>query len=530
MALSTVGIAGRCGVQQPLSVLDDVMAYGGYGTTSLRSVLGTMAAESVADPDSTALLGLDATATITNQVQSLAGYDHTIHLDLTLQNLRNEWVAIDSAQLFLTDSGGYVLMAMNVYGQGAILGNSPTPILPQSTHHGTWDYDWGGGPFNFVLSVHAKTSGGERQHLLRRIPIRRDGFRAPPNISVPSPVFVGLWCRPAEIVPIWRNGAKKWLTIAGHVVNLTRGTAPIRIDKWSAKIVRKGSVLVDLQPQLSFVHVNPDNTIGKAVAPAGDGSVTLTDVRSGFVYGWEVNQLPDNLAHTVLQVELRYTQQGANAGQKGIAICAYQLMNVKPLVIQAPVKSSAPNTWWWGNAPDHIKFDAHAWSGERYCYDIVMHDGAGNTFSGDCTKNADGTHSGACTDNTSFYAYGKPIYASVAGDLALEHHDSVENSGYDANPATGAGNYVVTHQADDSMVGYFHLKPAASSPTEPITVGKQVGHLGNSGGSSEPHLHLGAATQHPTGRSIITALAFSNLKTTDGTTVTGVPGNGLYTS
>jgi hypothetical protein len=105
-SLSVLNIAGQCGIQTPLSILTEVMAYGEYATASLRSVLTTMLAKSVANPDSAALLSLDATAKITQLTQSLSGYDYTIHLDLTLTNLKNDWVMIDSAPLFLTIRAG----------------------------------------------------------------------------------------------------------------------------------------------------------------------------------------------------------------------------------------------------------------------------------------------------------------------------------------------------------------------------------------------------------------------------------------
>ena len=78
---NVLDVAGRCGIQSPLSVLNDVMAYGKYATTSLRSVLSTMRAESVANPDSAALISLQASATITQLTESPGGYDHTIQLD-----------------------------------------------------------------------------------------------------------------------------------------------------------------------------------------------------------------------------------------------------------------------------------------------------------------------------------------------------------------------------------------------------------------------------------------------------------------
>ena len=132
--------------------------------------------------------------------------------------------------------------------------------------------------------------------------------------------------------------------------------------------------------------------------------------------------------------------------------------------------------------------------------------------------------------NSNFYAYGHQVFASVDGTVVLDTHTLPENNGYNGNPKTLGGNWVVTKQVDKSILGYFHLQPAANGPANPLTKGKPVGHLGNSGSSSEPHLHLGAVVLHPTGRGVISPLTFTNLKTIGGTPVTDVPGNGLYKS
>jgi hypothetical protein len=320
-----------------------------------------------------------------------------------------------------------------------------------------------------------------------------------------------------------------FLVLAGHIVNLTPSNGPIRVDIWRARIVDAGKLVQELGPPKQFHRVNPDGS-RTPIAPAADGTVTLSDLRSGFVYGFEVPNVPANLSRATLQVELHFTRTGAGPQSKGVARCAIPVVHMQPVVLRAPVTGSPGGTWHWGNAPDHIDLDSHAWPGERYCYDITMQDVLGSTFAGICVGLPGRPVQGDCAFNESFYAYGQPVSAAVDGTLALEAHDAEENHGYNANPKTGAGNYVVTQQADQSVAGYFHLKPTEVPAAPPFQAGKTLGLLGNSGTSSEPHLHFGFVVLHRTGRGVIAPVAFSNLKSASGTPVPDVPGNGIYRS
>ena len=121
-----------------------------------------------------------------------------------------------------------------------------------------------------------------------------------------------------------------------------------------------------------------------------------------------------------------------------------------------------------------------------------------------------------------------PSLASAKGTVKLSVDNLDENFGFDANPATKGGNWVVLQHDDGAVSGYFHLRKGKNQVTETqmIATGKQVGESGNSGSSSEPHLHFGYVTLHSTGRGVISPVAFSNLKTTSGQDVTVVPDSG----
>src|SRR4051812_21731944 len=120
MPTSLLQAALRCGIQTPFSVRDDLVPYGEGTTQSLLKIANFLHERSSDNPDSAALVAVTATATITNLAVSLAGYDHTIHVTLKLQNLTGEFIAVESAQLYLTDSGGYIVMVSNVFGDNSI--------------------------------------------------------------------------------------------------------------------------------------------------------------------------------------------------------------------------------------------------------------------------------------------------------------------------------------------------------------------------------------------------------------------------
>jgi murein DD-endopeptidase MepM/ murein hydrolase activator NlpD len=60
--------------------------------------------------------------------------------------------------------------------------------------------------------------------------------------------------------------------------------------------------------------------------------------------------------------------------------------------------------------------------------------------------------------------------------------------------------------------------------------GQKLGLVGNSGGSSEPHLHLGISRRDAEGFHRSLPMTFSKIKNGAGTVVTGVPVDGEFYS
>ena len=418
--------------------------------------------------------------------------------------------------------------SLALYGPSSPLAGQSTVLAPGEAQNGTSTYTWGAGPYNIVLVIWAQ--GGaffpKLQYAVSRIPIIRDGFAQPNVIQVPAPVYIGLWNNPAELFNVWRaNHEVTWLTVAGHIVNL-RLYDTIQVSSLHLTIRLDGVVLLSKELDGGFYN----STTGNRLLRNEDGVLELHETLSRFVYGLELVGMPADLSRATLKLVLTY-KRFVSGWQSGKAICVTRLKRMGAAVLRPPLKSPSSRSWRWGNGPDHDTPDAHCVSGERYCYDCLVVSADGKTYSGDCTSHPDGTHSGACVNNESFFAYGAPVFAAANGTVRLAEDGHDENAGVDPKKG-GMANFVILEHDDGSLSGYFHLRKGTVTvvPGQYIAAGRDIGQTGNSGNSSEPHLHFGYIRLHETGRGVIAPVAFSNMKAISGSVVNCVPGSGQYKS
>src|SRR6185369_2644250 len=162
------------------------------------------------------------------------GFLHKIEFSIQIDNLASETVHVYQSAVLLTDSGGSVHMSSPLYGSDSPHEGESNFITAGQSQTGSHKYYWGGGPFNIVLNIWAQ-AGPKLQHIVRRVPILRDNYAAPPVIQVPAPVYIGLWSRPAEVFRVWRTDHQAtWLTLAGNIVNLWSGN--VTVDSWHLTI------------------------------------------------------------------------------------------------------------------------------------------------------------------------------------------------------------------------------------------------------------------------------------------------------
>ena len=102
------------------------------------------------------------------------------------------------------------------------------------------------------------------------------------------------------------------------------------------------------------------------------------------------------------------------------------------------------------------------------------------------------TYQRSGTRNEDYWAFGKPIFA-VCDGLAVEVITGVEDNKPGAmNPAQALGNSVtlLTDKGEYIVYAHFEKGTVKVKQGDRIQRGQLLGNCGNSGNSSEPHLHL----------------------------------------
>jgi hypothetical protein len=141
--------------------------------------------------------------------------------------------------------------------------------------------------------------------------------------------------------------------------------------------------------------------------------------------------------------------------------------------------------WWWvGNGgPDPET--SHSWDvlGQRFAYDFVIRDEEGKT------------HRGSGRPLEDYYAFGAPVCAPADGVVVAvqnRHRDCPWPGFVDPLAWSIAGNYVlIRHEGGEySLLAHLKRGSVRVRPGQWVRAGEVVGECGNSGHSTEPHLHF----------------------------------------
>ena len=137
-------------------------------------------------------------------------------------------------------------------------------------------------------------------------------------------------------------------------------------------------------------------------------------------------------------------------------------------------------TWnvFWGGRSVQQNYHA-AYPDQRFAYDIlILREGT--------------SHTGAGNQNSDYFCFEKPIVSPGAG-VVIEAVDGIaDNVPGKMNPAAPCGNHVVIDLGDKEFLFLAHFKNGSLTlkAGEHVQAGQPLGLCGNSGNSSEPHLHV----------------------------------------
>ncbi len=102
------------------------------------------------------------------------------------------------------------------------------------------------------------------------------------------------------------------------------------------------------------------------------------------------------------------------------------------------------------------------------------------------------THKGTGESNEDYYAFGKELYAPCDGEVVLVVDGVKDNIPGVLNPIYIPGNTVIIKTANGEFAFFAHFKQHSIvvKQGQKVSTGALLGLCGNSGNSSEPHLHF----------------------------------------
>ncbi|MFG6115647.1 M23 family metallopeptidase [Halobacillus sp. MO56] len=132
----------------------------------------------------------------------------------------------------------------------------------------------------------------------------------------------------------------------------------------------------------------------------------------------------------------------------------------------------------WGGTNQLLNYH-YPTESQRYAYDLVM------------TKNGS-TYHGNSEKNKHYYAFGKDVTAPADGVVVKAVDGIKDNVPGEMNSGSPLGNYIVMEHKNGeySLLAHFKKGSIAVKAGDNVAEGEVLGLTGNSGNSSEPHIHF----------------------------------------
>lgn len=306
----------------------------------------------------------------------------------------------------------------------------------------------------------------------------------PPSIefSVPKPPTVAM------------SDSGAFLSYELHVTNLTPTAMYLRrVDVLDASSHAVVFSIADSALVPAFGRVAPptcrkeqENRPAVECLPASERLQLPAGVRA-YVYVWmpvDPSRPPAKLSH-----RLTLRRVGADSSDvvlEGTTIPVYTGL--------AQISAPFHGEWAAFNGPSNssghrrlvLGLDGHTAIGQRFAIDFLQLDSTGSSHHGDPAK------------NENYYAYGTQLMAVADGVIAATK-DSIPQNIPGANSravpitmTTVGGNYVAIDIGSGRYALYAHLQPGSLRVKvgDHVKRGQVIALLGNSGNSTEPHVHF----------------------------------------
>lgn len=167
-----------------------------------------------------------------------------------------------------------------------------------------------------------------------------------------------------------------------------------------------------------------------------------------------------------------------------------------------PFKDAWTVFWGGETKEDNYHIEHPAQTG---AFDFIITNEDGKSYKNDGLKNED------------YYAFGKDIMAPCDGEIVLAVDGIKDNTPGKLNPIYIPGNTVIIKTDNDEYLLFAHFKQFSIKVKQgdKVKKGQLLGLCGNSGNSSEPHLHFHIQNQEDMNTAIGAKCYFESLQVND---------------
>jgi murein DD-endopeptidase MepM/ murein hydrolase activator NlpD len=267
----------------------------------------------------------------------------------------------------------------------------------------------------------------------------------------------------ANIVPMER--------VFFHIVVHNISQKPAEIDWLRFDVTNSNGILFSGQYSGAALTELFDSAIDrKRIEPTPKGTLRLEPDERKAISDVFLD-FPKGFIGESMIVEVGYKSGGTGGAQKLHA----PLQHVDGFSARLPFEGV------WYVSAEHGSLDPHKrFLAETYAYDFLQIGANGKSYQRDGTQNGD------------YYAFGKKVLAAKNGTVVYVRTDITDNEPGDPNLNTPGGNVVIIDHGNGQFGYYAHLKARSVSVKvgAKVKAGDPIGDVGNSGDSSEPHLHF----------------------------------------
>jgi len=262
------------------------------------------------------------------------------------------------------------------------------------------------------------------------------------------------------------------------------------MDRWDYRLTKVEAISGDASARslVTYAGAELEAVMGRPGQPGATEKAKLAGGSMAVVYVWATFDSESAVPSTIRQ---RLTVKiGTYPDEQSLETTAIPVSR-GPIAISAPLRG---DHWLAGNGPSNtsghrramIPIDGHAAIAQRFAIDWVRLRDDGKTFHDDEK------------DNKNYLAYGNDALA-VADGIVTEVKDGIPENVPGINSRavpitleTVGGNHVILDIGGGHFAFYAHLQPGSLRVKlgDKVRRGQVLGLVGNSGNSTEPHLHF----------------------------------------